>query len=164
MDYKIELQNNNVDLQNLINKANDLPDAVNLDAEITAQDTVISQIQEALANKSSNNGGTSVDTCTLKLVYSTFSVGCSIKATVIIDGIITGMSDIISISKSIDNVVCGSYVILTPPPFNYFVDNIIRIDGTESTISDTEFVSFIVPNKKDGIVEIEIDISNGQDV
>lgn len=64
MDYKIELQNNNVDLQNLINKANDLPDAVNLDAEITAQDTVISQIQEALTNKSSNNLDTSDATAT----------------------------------------------------------------------------------------------------
>jgi hypothetical protein len=76
MDYKNKLQTNNtalegnnLDLQTILNTINSLPEtgsgeSVNLDAEITAQDAVIAQIQSALEGKSSNNLDTSDATAT----------------------------------------------------------------------------------------------------
>jgi hypothetical protein len=76
MDYKNKLQTNNtalegnnLDLQTILNTINSLPEAgsgasVNLDAEITAQDAVIAQIQSALEGKTSNNLDTSDATAT----------------------------------------------------------------------------------------------------
>ena len=62
MDYKLELQNNNMDLQSLIDKANVLPDKVTLDAEIIAQeeklstqDTLIASMMAALEGKVAGN-------------------------------------------------------------------------------------------------------------
>ena len=51
MSYKTELQSNNADIQSLIDKANALPVAENLDTEITAQDDLITQINAALDGK-----------------------------------------------------------------------------------------------------------------
>lgn len=59
-NYNTQLQSNNTDLQALINKANALPDAVNIDAELTEQDNLISQIQavvDSLPEAGSSSGG-----------------------------------------------------------------------------------------------------------
>ena len=68
-NYNTQLQSNNTDLQALINKANALPDAVNIDAELTEQDTLISQIQavvDSLPEAGSSSGG-SVETVTITI-------------------------------------------------------------------------------------------------
>ena len=74
MDYKLELQNNNMDLQSLIDKANVLPDKVTLDAEIIAQeeklstqDTLIASMMAALEGKVAGN---SSNTKTIYLDWS----------------------------------------------------------------------------------------------
>jgi hypothetical protein len=62
MDYKVKLQtnntelaNNNIDLQEILNTINNLPEAggstADLDAEMTTQDALIAQIQTELAGK-----------------------------------------------------------------------------------------------------------------
>lgn len=49
-NYNTQLQSNNTDLQSLINKARNLPDAVNIDDELSTQDDLIAQIQAAVDN------------------------------------------------------------------------------------------------------------------
>ena len=60
MSIKTELQSNNTDIQSLIDLANSLPVAENLDTELSEQDSLISQIAAALEGKSVG-GGSSVE-------------------------------------------------------------------------------------------------------
>lgn len=153
MDYKIELQNNNTDLQNLINKANDLPDAINLDAEITAQDTVISQIQEALANKTSNNGGASVDTCTVEFSGDNYTY----QLTTIDNGVVTlinGAPGYGSIS-TVYNVLCNSIAIIEPM---FTQMNSITVDGSYNGVwYNYEYGTITIPNKSGQTVVVNVE-------
>lgn len=51
MSYKTEFQANNADLQSLIDIANAMPVAENLDGVINTQDNLIAQIRSALVSK-----------------------------------------------------------------------------------------------------------------
>lgn len=51
MSYKTELQSNNNDLQDILDGLDELPDAVNLDTEISEQDSIIVQIVAELVGK-----------------------------------------------------------------------------------------------------------------
>mgnify|MGYP003295530113 CR=1 FL=1 len=62
MDYKLELQNNNIDLSAILDTINVLPDKVTLDTEIIAQeeklstqDALIAGMMTALEGKASGN-------------------------------------------------------------------------------------------------------------
>lgn len=55
MSNKIELQNNNIDLQGILTKVNTLPKKENIDNEVSSQESLIEQIQLALEGKASGN-------------------------------------------------------------------------------------------------------------
>ena len=64
MDYKSKLQTNNtaiegnnVDLQTILNTINSLPEAENLDPELSTQDNLIAQITTALEGKTGAGAG-----------------------------------------------------------------------------------------------------------
>ncbi len=61
MSYKSEFQSNNTDLQRLIDKANALPVAENLDSEISQQDSLIEQIAAALVGKAGGSAAAGVE-------------------------------------------------------------------------------------------------------
>lgn len=85
LDSKTRLQTNNTDLQGLIDKANNLPDAgstEDLSAELAAQDALILQIEEALAGKA---GGAS-----LPAIYVTYPEGSTCTCTNGIDNYTAG--------------------------------------------------------------------------
>lgn len=67
-NYNTQLQSNNTDLQSLINKARNLPDAVNIDDELSTQDDLIAQIQAAVDNLP-EAGGNNSTTSELKIAY-----------------------------------------------------------------------------------------------
>lgn len=69
----MSIKNNTTSLQSLLEQVNALPEAENLDAElstqtelISEQDTIIADIIEALASKA-GGGSVSYDTCTLQI-------------------------------------------------------------------------------------------------
>lgn len=59
MGYNSNLQSNNVELQVVLDLVNELPEMENLDAELSTQDSLISQIQSAVDNlPDAGSGGT----------------------------------------------------------------------------------------------------------
>ena len=164
MDYKNKLQTNNtalegnnLDLQTILNTINSLPEAgsgesVNLDAEITAQDAVIAQIQSALEGKAASGGSASIDTCTI-IPFDSGNFGINnvperylaYTFTTINDGVITigdaGYRDTMS------NVICGSVLHIDATMSEIDPAN-LRLDGEESYSWFNEGSAiFIVPYK-----------------
>ena len=72
MSYKAGFQSNNIDLQSLIDLANNLPSAgttENLDDELATQDDLIAQIIAGLEGKAAgDSGGNSVTMCSVTFV------------------------------------------------------------------------------------------------
>lgn len=112
--YNTELQSNNTDLQSLIDKANALPDKVNIDTELATQDSLISQIATALEGKSAGSGGASVETCTVQISATGFPLvgyvatlfdGTEYQASTAYNN--NGLGVV-----TLENVVCGSAVMV----------------------------------------------------
>ena len=158
MDYKNKLQTNNtalegnnLDLQTILNTINSLPEAgsgasVNLDAEITAQDAVIAQIQSALEGKAAS-GNTSIDTCTIMpLNFNNSSVRyLCYTFTTINNGAIA--TEDAGFENIMNNVICGS-ALHVDATMSYIDPANLRLDGEEpySWFSEASAI-FIVPYK-----------------
>ena len=162
MSYNTRLQNNNTslegnntDLQSILNTINNLPaatESIDLDAEIAAQDTIISQIQEALANKTSNNGGASFDTCTVEFTNRNYFY----QLTTIDNGVVTLISDSIGYNgATVYNVLCNSIAIIEP----MFVEiDRITVDGSENGVwYNSEYGTITIPNKSGQTVVVNVE-------
>lgn len=106
MSYKQEFQSNNADLQGLIDLANSLPEAENLDTELATQDDLIAQIAAALEGKTGASGGAEIETCTVTL--TDYEPNCT---TVIYSKLIDGSITTCSTSEggiTYTDVVCGT--------------------------------------------------------
>lgn len=116
MDYRSEFRTNNAELQNILTKVNELPDASggeNLDDEITEQDTLIAQLSSILDSKAAGGGGASVQTATVNYIEG--GLGLFLVYTAYEDGaFVTNIIDNPSNSNGdpviFENVVVGSSV------------------------------------------------------
>ena len=88
MSYKQEFQSNNADLQGLIDLANSLPEAENLDTELSTQDDLIAQIAAALEGKTGASGG-AVQT-TFFLFVAIFTLFLAIEIRILLKAIKQG--------------------------------------------------------------------------
>lgn len=111
MSYKTEFQSNNADLQGLIDLANSLPEAENLDTELTTQDALIAQIATALEGKTGASGGADIETCTVTISDAN-SYFQYIIATVFENNIISRYCSTDSSGASLNNVIKGTSVII----------------------------------------------------
>ena len=59
-NYKNEFASNNVDLQSILDTVNNLPVQENIDAEISTQDDLITQIYTALEGKTAGGGAKAI--------------------------------------------------------------------------------------------------------
>ena len=88
MSYKSDFQANNIDLQNILNMVNSLPNKVNLDSELDEQEALLDQIRSALSGSgdvSQVGVFTTTDTGDAKFLFikgMTFGEFCNSKMNV----------------------------------------------------------------------------------
>lgn len=111
MSYKQEFQSNNADLQGLIDLANSLPEAEDLDTELATQDDLIAQIATALEGKTGASGGADIETCTVTISDAN-SYFQYIIATVFENNIISRYCSTDFNGASLNNVIKGTSVII----------------------------------------------------
>lgn len=112
---------------------------------------------------SGEGGSSSYDTCTLYLT-NYFAGRIYVSATVVNNGVVETTTASVGLYSEtyMQNVLCGSWAIITPPSTSNFTDYIVRIDGEESEPSSDNHIQFVVPNKKDNTVEVVVDVTDAQ--
>ena len=135
--------------------------------DATASDVVIGKtftsangVKITGTHECSSGGEASYNTCTLSLTNYAFTGYPFINYTTINNGIVE--SKHATFRNSIQNILCGSIVVLEPPAFSEFVDCAITVDEEEVSFS-AYHCAFVVPDKKDEIVNIVFEVSNEQD-
>lgn len=170
MDYKAKLQtnntelaNNNIDLQDILNTINTLPEAggstVVLDEEIATQDTLIAHIQAELVGKV-NPPATSIDTCTVNFINDALTYSGAVIEFIFtseVDGMINSIStgEIKGKSSYQGSAVCGSVALVRWVSGGTFDSYSLSVGDTIETITDEDYHYFIIPHVK------SIDITYG---
>lgn len=123
----MSIKNNTTSLQSLLEQANSLPEAENLDTEISIQTALIAQIQatvDSLPEADSGSGSISYDTCIVEI--STNINSSVIYSTLDENNKITMAWTTDSINTHSLTVICGSYIFIpiasTLPEYNILGD------------------------------------------
>lgn len=132
------------------------------DATATAEDVLSGKTAyvngEKITGSHECSGGASLDTCTINCTNSMNS-NPSLMVTVVNNGVVETTSLLLSttIESSIQNVLCGSCAVIEAPAFLDFAGYVALVDGEEQVASSDYHIPFVVPNKKDGTVEVVIE-------
>lgn len=161
----MSIKNNTTSLQDLLDKVNALPEAENLDTEISTQSTLLSEqdakiaeLAQVLAGKAGGgSGGTPIETCTVTVNMVSLPAR-QYLATIFTEenGISSKTNEMTGLNNPtiVENVVCGSsFYLLTLQPIlaGYSVSG-----GASLIKRNTNNWFFSIPQKPTGEVVITV--------